>query len=933
MSVQLIVYPQYFNGENPLNSIFVNEYLVDGFGFMGVDTSSSTLSVSGSLPDAFVTANTFNVNTWYRFSATTGFVSETSGSISLLNSTGILQRLSNLSVGAIYEVTLEVTTNSGSIEVYRYDGNTFISPMQSVTGTGTQTIQFTATSTSETIVFYSQTSVIIISSISIKSTTVTPSQVLNQIGSGQVILDLYEDENIPLTLSVDEFKNVAEKVQSYSKAFKLPATKRNNKIFDNIFEITRTTTGIVPQFNPYVKTQCELKQDGFILFEGYLRLIDISDKNGEISYNVNLYSEAIALADFLKERKFSDLDFTELSHVYDKTSIKNSWDNAVGLPLANSLSTTSYAYSATLGVDNTNVLKYPFVDWQHDILLSNGTNGVNNYPELSSLNQVFRPFIQLKYIVDRIFEATPFTYTSEFLESAEFTKLFMDFNWGSGELPAFINTSGGALDTSFGAGIWAKQMWLSTLPSVDAGTSYTALQLYSLGWQGYTIPSEYNTSTHIITAPAAGLICNLSGLGWQIENTSGSALVVDCRWVKNKGTASEVDLVAQTFNIPANSFITWNWTPFTHTLTGAETLEAQFKRTGGSSGDIRQRENGTTGTGYVVFDFSETAVNTNQLLQTLRGELGQFDFLKGILTMFNLVTIPDKQNPNNILIEPYADVFIKNTSGTSLADRGVSHDWTEKIDIEDIKLQPLTDLKKNTKFQYAEDEDDFTFKLYKNSTQSPSNDSGHLYGSLSYDATQFTVLDGEEEISAEPFAATIPKALFDQFNDFIVPAIFTGNDEQTEFSAFDNAPRIMYNNGVKTLANGVTYYIPDQNGGGSENQTQFLQFSHLTDVPATSSTIFGTAQPQDYNFGQCQFFSGVGNAPAENLFTLYWLPYFDELYNPDTRIMSLKVNLTASDVSNFDMYDTVFIKNREFRVNKIDYKPNDLSTVEFILIP
>ena len=49
--------------------------------------------------------------------------------------------------------------------------------------------------------------------------------------------------------------------------------------------------------------------------------------------------------------------------------------------------------------------------------------------------------------------------------------------------------------------------------------------------------------------------------------------------------------------------------------------------------------------------------------------------------------------------------------------------------------------------------------------------------------------------------------------------------------------------------------------------------------------------------------------------------------------MSLKVNLTASDVSNFDMYDTVFIKNREFRVNKIDYKPNDLSTVEFILIP
>ena len=143
----------------------------------------------------------------------------------------------------------------------------------------------------------------------------------------------------------------------------------------------------------------------------------------------------------------------------------------------------------------------------------------------------------------------------------------------------------------------------------------------------------------------------------------------------------------------------------------------------------------------------------------------------------------------------------------------------------------------------------------------------------------------------------------------------------------------MYNNGIKTLDNGVTYFIDAQNGQSSENQSQFLQFSHLTDVPALTNTAFGTAQSQDYNFGECQFFDGLGSAPTENLFTLYWLPYFDELYNSDTRIMTLKVNLTSSDITNFDMYDTVFIKNREFRVNKINYKPNELSTVEFILIP
>ena len=99
----------------------------------------------------------------------------------------------------------------------------------------------------------------------------------------------------------------------------------------------------------------------------------------------------------------------------------------------------------------------------------------------------------------------------------------------------------------------------------------------------------------------------------------------------------------------------------------------------------------------------------------------------------------------------------------------------------------------------------------------------------------------------------------------------------------------------------------------------------MTDVP----TIAGT---RDFHFGECQLLS-AGNPVNDNLFNLYWLPYYSELYNPETRIMTIKVNLSPSDISGFKFNDTVFIKNRTFRVNKIDYKPNDLATVEFILIP
>ena len=234
-----------------------------------------------------------------------------------------------------------------------------------------------------------------------------------------------------------------------------------------------------------------------------------------------------------------------------------------------------------------------------------------------------------------------------------------------------------------------------------------------------------------------------------------------------------------------------------------------------------------------------------------------------------------------------------------------------------MELKPLTDLNKNTIFQFVEDEDDYAFRYIKNST------SGYLYGSKELDASGFTILEGTKEIIAEPFAATVSRPFYDQFTNFVVPNVYSRSDDGT-YEGFDNSPRIFYNNGIKST--GASYYIPPQNGLSSENQTNFLQFSHLSTIPSVSATT------TDFVFASEQLI-GVGAPPTDNLYSMYWQPYFNELYSPDTRTMTLKVNLSPSDVADFLFYDTVFIKNRVFRVNKIDYKPNDLATVEFILIP
>ena len=925
MSTQLILYPQNFRGRYSSTSFPSNQqFIVNGINFIGLNNTTSYDTTDGyPAQDSIINSPPAILGSWYRYTTTGGgwgivptptVVGNTV--ILLYNATaghtGIYQQLSGLAIGGIYDVVINIQTPSvGILTLEFYTGNVinynqaFSSNVSQITAT------FTAQSPNDIILLdYSSTTAIgEIADISIKgSPTDTPNLIYSDLYDGQVICDLYQEEDIPLSLSIDDFKNVAEQVKSYSKDFSLPATKRNNQIFNNMFEVTRTVRNNL-EFNPYVKTQCVLKEDGFILFEGYLRLIDVKEKEGEISYNVNLYSDVVALADTLKDKTFAELDFTELEHNYTRTSIQDSWEvlgAGNGLPLINTpLPHSSFAYDAVTGTGHTQVLKYPFIDWTHQYLIGQvsgtGTLATDGNPELTSLEQAFRPCIQLKYLINKIFAASGFNWTSTFFDSTDFGKLFMDFNWGSANAPVMFNSTGTA--------------------NRDASSLIITTSFATVVQDSVSMPTEAGYSSGVITATEDNQLYVIN-YNYQFSWVAPATATLSLEWIFTIGG------VATTHNVVTNQAYAsggFNYSgAFSIVLDTGDTIQCQAKASIISQVFyVPQNTNDLT----LVTSLSETTNET--LLETLRGELGQWDFLKGIMTMFNLVSMVDENDPDNILIEPYSDVFINNansgsTGNLTLAARGVEHDWTDKVDVSEMELKPLTDLNKNTIFKFVEDDDDYVFNVYKKST------SGHLYGSKKYDASGFTILEGEEEIIAEPFAATVSKPLANDLANFIVPSLYSLTDEG-ESEGFDNSPRIFYNNGIKDT--GASYYIPEQNGVTSTNETDFLQFSHLSDIPTIVTSPPSSSDSRDFVFESHQLFSGVGNSPADNLFNTYWQPYFNELYSPDTRTMTLKVNLSPTDVANFKFYDTVFIKNRSFRVNKIDYKPNDLATVEFILIP
>jgi len=892
MSLQLIIYPQYYTGQFNAVSTNPNQFVVNGINFSGFNSTSSYNSSSVNVAlDTLSNQPPTVLNTWYRFRGTlvgTPALPVVSGGQIILNSvvptalfvvSGVYQRMSGLTIGQSYTIKINLSiAATGNLQLGVYNGTSVVSNSTFAASSTVITDTFIATATDNTLFLMYVNNVaanIAIDRISVLPTGAAAGSV--ELTDGQVICDLYEEEDMPLTLSIDDFKNAAESVQSYSKAFNLPGTKRNNKIFDNIFEVTRSGDGL--SFNPYLKTQCVLKQDGFIIFEGYLRLIDIQDKIGEISYNVNLYSEVVALADVLGEKTFSMLDFNELAHDYQKENIKNSWNESPSTGI-------TYVNPSTSGYRNDNdTVKYPFCDWNHQILVANGSTGsaaTLGNPELTSLDQAFRPFIQIKYLIDRIFQDSPFTYSSTFFNTTDFKKLYMDFNWGEER------------QGDKGVGCTGTKASGTVFSTINTAACYgESLSADTLGW---------NFTTNTLTAPENGIAYGIN-YDFRFEANTG-ADTGHFRWNKtdvSTGVSTYIDVFSTGF---ANNTSVQYAGSFNVILDQNDTIKPEFRTT------TALRLDQTLGGDFTIRQ-NPLSITTNLLLQSLRGELGQWEFLKGIFTMFNLVSMPDSEDKNRILIEPYNDTFLNNPDTKT-------HDWTDKVDISEIKLTPLTELKKRTIFKFVEDEDDYSFMNYKRAVQ------GHLYGSKVYDASGFTILTGQEEIVAEPFAATVIKPLMTQYQALIIPSLYAYNPDEGTTEGIDNSPRIMYNNGKKS--SGVTYYIPNFNGFSSENATHFLQFGHLSSIPTTTSAL-------DFHFGECQLIQPIGNAVTNNLFNTYWLPYYNELYNPNTRTMTIKVYLKPGDITNFRFYDKVMIKNREYRVNRIDYKPNDLATVEFILIP
>ena len=938
-STQLILFPQSHEGRYSSTAIVDQSQYVANHHFIFSSGDGAALQVLniglGSSSGFGLDANDYlaavhqistgnflvPIGNWELFHSSNVTAPSVSGSKLTLTSTstnifsdglsGAAQRITNLTVGFDYDLTIKVDqipTNPFILEVNVVSpantSNLFIlnNTIQTV---GIHTILYTPSSSAEDIILTFRSTdneIIKIDKVTISETIDFSNVTFENLEDGQVICDIFNDEAIPVNLSVDEFKNTIEQTKSYSKDFMLPATGRNNKIFNEIFEITRSsqTDDFVFNttiFNPYIKTKAVLKNDGYTILDGFLKLNDIIKKDDQTIYNVNLFTNTLSLKDKLENQTIAHLNFDELEHEYNKDNIVNSFTGV--LQLDNPLPLDSFA--GTAGATTTDVLKYPFCDWTGSLV-----NNQNNI-RLINLEQAFRPFLKIKYLVDKIFAQTDFTFSSDFFNTEQFKRLYMDFNWGEGAFA--IDRSGRDEVVNFNQQDFfpTSSFQAYNFDSINTNASNSFFNLTSNRF----VNTVANLNVHIRYVIRLENDSNFKKDGrFRIAHYSATNVlkaVINKKIFSIAGTFSSTQLNEKDIRGSAEL-----------NLAVGDYIELQVKAA--DSNTIRQRVNPAPFNSAffqsnVTFTYSSTGQTLQNLLTKKRGETKLFDILNDLRKMFNLVFLEDKENPFNIIIEPYDKIFIDNADTTTIDAK--EHNWTDKLDDSEHVLRPIQNLDMSTRFSYKKDDNDFSLSTYENFTN-------QYYGEKIVLNERYNLLKTKKDIELEVFAPTFMKPLMESVDtEFTVPSIFAQKGETS--TDFENEARILYDIGVVNLPSSTYSSLAQNNTSFFNAFTQFLQFSHTTNVPADESI--------DFNFGGAMLVSSMGAAPIDNLFNTYWFRYFDELYHPDTRTLTVKINLTPSDITNFNFYDRVIIKNRDFRVNKIEYKQDELATVELILLP
>lgn len=131
------------------------------------------------------------------------------------------------------------------------------------------------------------------------------------------LLDLFNDEQISVNSSVQNISDISKVFTDFSQSFTVPATTRNNAIFQHFYQSDVNST---IDFN--LRRDAVIEIDLTTFRRGKIQLEKSNIKNNSVdSYTIGFYGDVVTLKDRFGEDKLFNLDFSALAFEYNPTNV------------------------------------------------------------------------------------------------------------------------------------------------------------------------------------------------------------------------------------------------------------------------------------------------------------------------------------------------------------------------------------------------------------------------------------------------------------------------------------------------------------------------------------------------------------------------------------------------------------------------------------
>ena len=414
-----------------------------------------------------------------------------------------------------------------------------------------------------------------------------------------VRLDIFQDEEISINLSVQNVQDISKVFTDFTQGFTVPASATNNAVFSYYYR-----NDVVGGFDGRLRAEARIEINSLPFRTGVVELENVQLKGTEpYAYTLTFYGDVVTLIDLFGEDYLYDLDFSDYNHQYSDDAVfaRFTTDAYAPLfyPLCSPVKNWFYQSGGGAGADNVNNIAHKSGGG------SQGNRGIRYYE--------LKPALKVYAILEQIQAKYGITFTGSFLNITPFQDL---------------------------------SLWLHRFEGyLFAGGNDIAYQLINMN-RNTGSGSQFSLATDtwtVVDSKQYDLDITMTNVSENYELAVFVDGVFDFSVLVNAHAASSV-----TTTMAALSFTAGDTVQLFIRPQSATAMSYQCTDYSAIDGD----------TSVVSFSVDQTLFATYSfqvIVQDIMPEIKVKDFLAGILKMYNMVIVPTTST--NFLLQPLDDWY------------------------------------------------------------------------------------------------------------------------------------------------------------------------------------------------------------------------------------------------------------------------------------